>query len=250
MRNFVSTRSRPWPLTIGTIGTCAILALTAAAAADLSYSDRGDRHEGVIGEKLVSGAWFELIGVQLITEPPSAATDSPMQVVFCLPEPGESVSIKVWEPERNYVMRPKQNRYAAGRQVFVWPRGPVLAELQLQRDELRPLVRDRDSGRYYPAAVQQADDLGATSGYRLVFMASAGVNLEWEMHAEIAGRTVTVARSAEHSRFSGEVAVQWNGRLPNGEPCPPGEIFLHLEGTVSNRYIDHDLIFVHGAACE
>ena len=246
MRNVMSTRSWPWPLFSGAI---VILALTAFAG-DLSYSDRGDRHEGVIGEKLVSGAWFELIGVQLVTEQPIAATTSPMQVVFCLPEPSESVSIKVWEPERNYVMRPKQNRYVSGRQVFVWPRGPVLEELQMHRDELRPLVRDSNSGSYYPAVVQQAEDLGATSGYRLVFMASAGVNLVWEMYAEIAGRTVMVAESSLRSQFSGEVAVQWSGRLASGEPCPPGEIFLHLEGTVSSNYIDHDLSFVHGAACE
>ena len=246
MRDFSSIRSWRWPLTLVAIS---ILALTATAG-NLSYSDRGDRHEGVIGEQLVSGAWFELIGVQLIAELPITGTSSQMQVVFCLPEPRESVSIKVWEPERNYVMRPKQNRYASGRQVFVWPRGPVLEELQLHRDELRPLVRDSNSGSYYPAVVQPAEDLGATSGYRLVFMASAGVNLVWEMYAEIAGSMVMVAESSVRSQFSGEVAVQWNGRLDSGEPCPPGEIFLHLEGTVSSNYIDHDLSFVHGAACE
>jgi len=70
------------------------------------------------------------------------------------------------------------------------------------------------------------------------------------MSTEIAGQTVKVASSALRSQFSGEVTVEWDGRQQNGEACPPGEVYLHIEGTVGSQYIDHDMSFVHGAACE
>ncbi len=148
-----------------------------APARDVFWADRGNRFEGIITDRNVSGGLFELLGIQVEGEDKLDRTASNLTVSFSLPAP-TTISLKVWEPHTNYWMVPKQKDFPAGYQSFSWPVSMVLEPLGMDFTKLKVLVTDTAETMYYPAHLfTDIRKIGAKR-YRFTFESKGGFELK------------------------------------------------------------------------
>jgi hypothetical protein len=220
--------------------------LAAADCATCTYAKRGDRWEGV-GVRQVSGASFDLLGVEIPAAGKPAAGGDPIRLWFWLPA-AETLTIEVWEPRTNYWMVPDARPYAGGLQSYDWPRGAVLAPLGLDLASLRPKVRNRDETLYFPALLAAGPRPQRGEGYAFVFRSGAGIDALATLSSDTGGKLTPVRRLRFSEDLGGILRLTWDGRDEQGRPVPDGVYVLRLKGDMlaeTLRPLTFTLSFFH-----
>jgi len=220
-----------------------------STAQDVAWRDRGDRFEGVISSREVSGDYFQLLGVHLEEGRELGPSVAALDVTFWLPA-RETISIKVWEPKKNYWMVPHQKSFPAGKQSFSWPVTPVVLPLKLPVDKLQVLVSNSDETLYYPAQLHAGAQPSEKKRYRFSFESKGGVELKGAFLRKTGDRLVAIKQLTLVEDFPGVVHVAWDGLDQAGKKVSSGVMHLRLEGTIflseSDEKINLDIPFWHG----
>jgi len=225
-----------------------------ATAQGVAWRDRGDRFEGVISSREVAGGYFDLLGVHLETGGQAlsggelAPSSTTLNISFWLPAP-ETVSIKVWEPKKNYWMVPHQKSFAAGKQSFSWPVATVVKPLKLPVDRLQVLVSNSQETLYYPAQLYARAPSSEKKRYRFSFESKGGVELKGAFWRKAGDRLVAVKPFTLVEDFPGVIHVSWDGLDQAGKKVPSGIMHLRMEGAIflseSDERINLDIPFWH-----
>lgn len=221
------------------------LVVATFAAAGVQWSDRGNRYEGVIGERDVSGGYLKLVGLSLGPGPKTPRAEV-VRLGFRLPRAAR-LQVRVWEPESNYWMVPHTREYAAGEHYFEWPAGDVLRPLGLGVKRLLPLVAVEEGSLHVPARLGTGSAAAAGEGYRFWFDSRVGVEAKAAIRDGRNGAVVVRFEVIED--YPGLLRLDWDGRATGGEVVPAGELELYLEGVLllsdSDRPFSTSLRFLH-----
>lgn len=217
-----------------------------AACEACKYRDRGDRREGV-EDWQVSGASFDLLGVQYRQGEPWKGGSDRLYLYFWLPA-ALTPTIEVREPGRNYMMHPAKKPHPPGLQAFSWPRGEVVAPLGLDPARLHARVSNREETVYYPAFLSSGPRPAPGGTYAFVFESGAGIDVDCVVSRDEGGLLVPVRKWVFSRDLGGLMAVEWNGRDDQGKPAPPGRYVLRLKGdmlTETARPLNATFAFEH-----
>ena len=196
----------------------------AQCADGCKWSDRGDRWEGLFDEPVASGR-FDLWGLHYRSAPETAAAGEQLYLTFWLPPSPELVEVEVWQPTRQYRMRPAREQYGAGRQQFTWPRGEVVGPLGLSIEAL--YARIQAGAVYIPALLSTREAPKPAPGYAFIFDSGAGIDAV----CTIARRDEKVVRRFEcFEDYGGTIVIEWDGRDDRGQPVAEGVYVLKLDG--------------------
>ena len=198
------------------------------------WSDRVNRFEGVV-TRPNSGGCCELLGVHYKRADALTENAKLLYLHFWVPA-DSSPEIFVWQPDLNYLMIPKSQRYQPGLQHFFWPRGDVLAPLGIQPDSL--YLRVRGPGKvYYPALLSTSERPKALGSYAFVLESGDSLNVMCTIEREVEGRLTAVRHFAHSEAFGGVFTLEWDGRDDRGQKVPGGVYVLHLKGTLEAETI-------------
>jgi len=226
--------------------TAGILFFTSMAqpvtARDVFWADRGNRFEGVITDRNVSGGLFELLGIQTEYEDKLDRSASNLTVSFSLPAP-TTINLKVWEPHTNYWMVPKQKDFPSGHQSFSWPVSMVLEPLGLDLAKLKVLVTDTAETMYYPAHLFTGIRKIGTKRYRFTFESKGGFELKGTISRQIGNMLIPVKFFDLLEDYPGILEIEWDGLDDKGGPVQSGIMHLQLEGFLYLADSDSDLVF-------
>jgi hypothetical protein len=229
-------------------GSVILVSGNLSLAQDVSWRDRGDRFEGVISRREVAGGYFDLLGVHLEAGGELAPPLTILNISFSLPTP-ENISIKVWEPKKNYWMVPHQKSFAAGKQLFSWPLSPVVLSLKLPIERLQVLVSNSQETLYYPAQLFTRLQPSEKKRYRFSFESKGGVELKGAFLRKAGDKLISVKPIALVEDFPGVMQVTWDGLDQTGKKVPAGIVHLRLEGAIflseSDEKINLDIPFWH-----
>jgi hypothetical protein len=184
------------------------------ADTNLVYQNRGDRHEGV-RPKPVSGWNIEVISVLVDYQEPAAQLPDQLRVGFYLQSQPLAVHLTVREQDyRLYYwldkVKPAKGWQAGAVNVYTWPTGPVLRQLdeKLNPYDLGVLIRlgKETPGRnedVAPAILYYRQPPAQIGGYLFTMKANGDARLSCK-----------VVRGKE----SAELMRQSFSRLPGGRP--------------------------------
>ena len=226
-----------------------VLAIPAILSAQgLNWRQRGDRFEGVVTRRDISGGYFSLVGVHLEGVGKLRPQAGRLSIVFWLPA-AQQVHVKVWEPGTNYWMVPARKKYNSGRQLYSWPATDVVKPLSLDYRKLRVLVTDSRETIVYPAALfTHPGDTGPKT-YRFLFDSKGGVELSGKIFRDTSGRQVVFKRFEVIADYPGIVQIRWDGRDQSGNSVEAGMLRLQIEGEIflsdTDEYITTDIRFRH-----
>lgn len=217
-------------------------------AASLNWKQRGDRFEGVVTSRDISGGYFNLVGVHMEGTGKLNPQAGRLSVQFWLPT-AQKVHVKVWEPGTNYWMVPSRKKYNSGRHIYSWPATDVVKPLSLDYRRLRVLVYDSTETTVYPAALYTHPiDIGHRT-YRFLFDSKGGVELQGQIIRDTGGRQVILRKFSINEDYPGIVQVRWNSRDQAGKPVKAGVLRLHIDGDIflsdTDDYITTDIRFRH-----
>jgi hypothetical protein len=213
-----------------------------------NWRQRGDRFEGVITSRDISGGYFSLVGVHLEGQGELRRDSDRLSIVFWQPS-AQKLKVKVWDPDSNYWMVPTRRNYEGGRQVFTWPTTEVLKPLGLNYGKLKVLVTDSAETVVYPSALVSQLSNAGTKSYRFVFDSKGGVQLDGRIIRETGGQPQLLKQFRVIENYPGTVHIRWDGRDRSGNPVAAGLLRLQLEGDIylsdSEDYITSDIQFQH-----
>ena len=218
-----------------------------------SWSDRGDRWEGIRPQNVTSTA-FELLGLQVIASLPAhSSPTSSVSIIFPSLEK-LTLNVQVWEPDANYVMKPKQVDYSLA-QPFSWPLATVLNNRQISVDRLQLLARDA-KGHLVPGILssiriaQQPHMLG----YRFSLASESGFDLHGGIYREDAGRLVKVRDLSLTQNYGGVYDFEWTWGESERCSLTAGIYHLKLTGIIllpnGQDPEDFDASFLHYKVCD
>lgn len=211
-------------------------------ARDVFWADRGNRFEGVITDRNVSGGLFELLGIQVEGGHKLDRSTSNLHVSFSLPAP-TTISLKVWEPHTNYWMVPKQKDFPAGYQSFSWPVSMVLEPLGLDVTKLKVLVTDTAETMYYPAHLLTGIPKIGAKRYRFTFESKGGFELKGTISHQTGNMLIPVKFFDLMEDYPGILEIEWDGLDDKGGPVQSGIMHLQLEGFLYLSDSNSDLVF-------
>lgn len=199
------------------------------------WSDRGDRFEG-IASRQVSGGCCELLGVQYKRAEKIDANASKLRLFFWLPE-SASPEIVVWQPSTNYMMVPKDKKYAKGLQSFSWPRQAVLEPLGVNIDTLYTRVHDSREV-YFPALLSTSDRPKPAGSYLFILESGGGIDARCTVEREANGKLTPIRSFPFKEDFGGVFQVGWDGLDDQGKPAAAGTYVLRLKGLLDGETIE------------
>jgi hypothetical protein len=143
-----------------------LLVIASAFAADLARADFelpfwGNRREGIVNAKNVSGVQIDLVGLQIKSPTPIGSRAKSIFLYVPMPESDgiKELSVSVDEFDSSYRMQPlfgtgsKRSDECEDPMVvngwFCWPTAAVIDEKHVQRTKLLSLATDAE-GRLYP----------------------------------------------------------------------------------------------------
>lgn len=229
------------------IGAC-LVAYNECSAKDVNYSDRGDRFEGVITRKDISGDYFNLLGIQIVNGEHFDPSSSHVNLSFWNPSPA-NIHIEVFHPKKNYWMFPKKENYAGGSQVFTWPVETVIKPLKLNVAELHVRVKDISRNLFSPARIFTGTQTMKGNTYRFSFESEGGVELKGSILREDNNILMPVKQFELVEDYPGVVCITWDGLDQKGEKVPTGVYRLCLKGSIylreSEEPLTRDIAFMH-----
>jgi hypothetical protein len=212
--------------------TGALLLLTAApahaACEKCRYADRGDRFEGVENDLQVSGSSFDLVAVEYRQGDTLGPNPEKLHLYFWLPA-SLTPTIEVREPASNYMMHPAKKPYAAGLQSFSWPRGEVLAPLNIPVGKLHAKVSNREGSVYFPAFLSSGAPPTPGGTYLFHFLSGAGVDADCTI-SRTEGSQLVPIRKWVCSYDGGPVTITWDGLDDHKQHAPAGRYVLRVKG--------------------
>ncbi len=208
----------------------------------LMYTNRGDRWEGIISPRPVSGDIVTLIGLDFSTKEGLPARGRRVYLHFPFTSEAQIVA-RVRDVRFNYWMRPKRNSFSQD-QPFSWPRSVVLDELDIPNTSLMILatapnaVTTSTGALYYPGYIG-TESRSKPKYYRFRLR----VHGDSELNGTIASRQQSSFNPIFHftrtENYGGPVDLLWNGKDDTGNDVPLGEYQLTLEmrvfGTVEKN---------------
>ncbi|MGH0029591.1 MAG: hypothetical protein ACQGVC_07360 [Myxococcota bacterium] len=204
--------------------------LAAPVPPDALWRERGDREEGILRRKNTSGgASLLLEGVEIKPAQRPRAEDATLYL--WIPEEGtEVLRVDVRERRSNYLMRPKPDRFRAGR-PFVWPIGDVVRPARVNVARLRVKARDADDV-YYPALLSSGEVRPPQRfAYEFVCMANGSFDVDWEIARVAGGRVERVQHGRREEDGAGPIRFSWDGLSEGGEVARAGVYRLAITGT-------------------
>ncbi len=216
----------------------------AECAEACAYRDRGDRSEGLVTEGIVGGSFY-LQGLHYQPVAETAAASEQLHLTFWLPSSPEAVAVEVWQPDRQYRMKPAPRQYGEGRQQFAWPRGEVIDRIGLSIDALGALIRAGDV--YIPAVLSTHEVSEPAPGYAFHFNSDGGIDADCTI-VRHEPQAPVVRRFECFEAYGGTLVIEWDGHDDRGQPVPGGVYVLEIDGDMlveSLRSLSHSVPFWH-----
>lgn len=235
--------------------------LAAESRADFELPFRGNRREGIVNAKNVSGFQIDLVGLQI--EPANPITAARQDLYLLLPSAGmkeaiqiETMAISVDEFDSNYRMQPEVVSGAPisppcdtdapmrAESWFCWPLRDVIAEKRVPLTKLVGRATDAQ-GRLHPVLIAP-DEIEARSPrtYHFAIRSAGELEAKWrilELDGTQIGQPVDVPEMPP-----GIVDVSWNpANVPAGWYRFRVDGKVYMEDAVRDARIDK--VFWHSS---
>lgn len=202
-----------------------------ASGQDTGFSDRGNRSEGLVTTREISGDYFLFTGLKLVAGSTDLSDANELTLSFRLPEK-ETLVIKVWLPGKNYWMVPHQKEFGSGGHEFSWPADLVIKPLQVDANKLEVLICNETHTLFFPGQLHAGNPGDGEPNYVFSFKSRGGFFVNGAIVRETAEGFSVVREFERQENFPSDVRIVWDGLDSMGEPAEPGRYHLQLEGEI------------------